>query len=301
MAISVDMRANLLCTWRSCRRYFATFVLIGLMISLVEGCLALAYWSRLVLPEDIYRPDFFLCRGCKTMADAPSGPGNAILGWDYYDPDIGWDNYVTGRRERPTFGQLCGAAFGDSYTQGDEVTTSQSWPFVLSTLLECEVENFGVGGYGQDQAYLKYLKYRPRGHIVIIELFEEMLRRNFAASWRFYAGLPNSLPKPFFRPSATEPNLQTAPRHLDPASIKAHHEFDRYAEPYRVEFPYSLSLIRIIYYRLSPAAFAKNRLEPDESAWTDPDSTQLSLEILSSFINAAEADRKTVIILLIYP
>ena len=281
------------------RRYFFNFILIGLMIGFVEACSALAYWSGLVLPEKIYRSDFFLCRGCKTMADAPSrAPGNTYLGWDYYDPDIGWDNYVTGRRESPALDQLCGAAFGDSYTQGEEVNASQSWPFVLSNLMGCEIENFGVGGFGQDQAYLKYLKYRPAGHIVIIGLFEEMLRRNFAASWQFYAGLPNSLPKPFFRLSATGLNVETAPRRLDPALIKAHHKFDRYADPYRVEFPYAPSLIRIIYYRLFPTAFAKNRLEPHDSAWTDPDSTKLSLEILSSFIKAAEADRKTPIVLL---
>jgi hypothetical protein len=265
------------------------------MIGLVEGCSALAYWSRLVLPEAIYRPEFFVCRGCKTMANAPTG----FLEWNYYTADIGWDNYITGKREGVGLGQLCGAAFGDSYTHGDEVEASQSWPFVLSTLLGCEIENFGVGGFGQDQAYLKYLKYRPVGRIVIFGLFEEMLRRNFAASWRFYAGLQNSLPKPFFRLTDTALQLESAPARLDQASIKAHHKFDRYADPYRVEFPYSLSLMRVLYYRLFSASFSKNRLEPDVRAWHDPDSTRLSLEILSLLIRKVKADRKILMILLL--
>jgi hypothetical protein len=165
--------------------------------------------------------------------------------------------------------------------------------------LGCNIDNFGVGGFGLDQTYLKYLKYRPpAGQVVIIGLFEEMLRRNFAASWRFYEQRPNTLPKPFFRFSESGLILEAAPEHLDQESIRAHHEFDRYAEPYRVEFPYFVSLVRVLYYRLFPTAFATNRIEPRERAWTDPDSVRLCLAILQVLLKSEKEDGNIPVVLM---
>src|SRR5262245_52819870 len=191
--------------------YSFYLILVAIIIMFLEGCSALGYWSRLVLPEEIYRSDYFSCRGCKTLADAPVSDANAFLGWDYYDPDLGWDSYTAGKRTGPDLGSVCGAAFGDSTTHGDEVKDDETWPFILSTYMGCEIENFGVGGYGQDQSYLKYLKYKPAGEVIVIALFQEMLRRNFAASWRFYASRTNSLPKPLFHLGASGLTLQQAP------------------------------------------------------------------------------------------
>src|SRR5262245_44275455 len=84
-----------------------------LVIIFIEVCSAFAYWSRLVLPEEVYRFQFYLCRGCQTAADAPNlTAGSGSLGWDYYSPDIGWDQYVGGRRVGAKFEEACGAAFG---------------------------------------------------------------------------------------------------------------------------------------------------------------------------------------------
>ena len=47
-------------------------------------------------------------------------------------------------------------AFGDSYTHGDEVADGESWPAVLSERPDVAVSNFGVPGYGPDQAYLRW-------------------------------------------------------------------------------------------------------------------------------------------------
>jgi hypothetical protein len=129
-----------------------------------------------------------------------------------------------------------------------------------------------------------------------------MLRRNFAASWRFYASLPNSLPKPLFRLGASGLSLEHAPSRLDPISIKAHHQFDRYAEPYKVQFPYFVSLSRVLYFRLFPSEFAKNRLEPHERAWTDSESRNLSIRILEKFVmQVREGGKKAIVLLLPSP
>jgi hypothetical protein len=218
----------------------------------------------------------------------------------YYLPDVGWEAYTRGKRSSPGLTQTCGAAFGDSFTHGDEVEASQSWPFILSAYLGCNIDNFGVGGFGLDQSYLKYLKYRPQpGQVVIIGLYQEMLRRNFAASWRFYASHPNTLPKPFFRLGESGLILEAAPERLDQESIRAHHKFDRYADPYRVEFPYFVSLVRVLYYRLFRADFARNRIEPRERAWTDPDPVRLCLAILQAFLKSEKENGNIPVVLMI--
>jgi hypothetical protein len=275
----------------------------ALLSASVEAAAWLGYAGGIVLPEPIYRPDYFDCSGCKTIAevsdkDLPSA--NPLLGWSLYDPYLGWDSYRNGKRNTPgSFAQTCASAFGDSFAHSDEVDDDKAWAYVLGVQLNCEVENFGVGGYGLDQAFLKYLKYRPKGKIVIVGVTQETLRRNFAASWRFYASLPNSLPKPFFRLVGEELLLEKPPAHLDRRSIRRHHRFDRYARPFVVEFPYSVALLRVLYYRAFPEAWSANRIEPYETVWNDPDAAALSLRILKQFSEAASKDGKKMVLLVV--
>lgn len=99
-----------------------------------------------------------------------------------YDPDLGWSQRPHAARHNsagfissepavpmePSPGRLRIAVFGGSYTQG---STDQAWWRVLedelnSHGLPAEVLNFGVGGYGMDQAYLRWKRdgapYRPQ-------------------------------------------------------------------------------------------------------------------------------------------
>ena len=55
------------------------------------------------------------------------------------------------------------AAFGDSYTFGDEVNDDNTWEYYLSLQLKRYVANYGVGGYGTDQALLRYQKKLNEG------------------------------------------------------------------------------------------------------------------------------------------
>jgi hypothetical protein len=52
------------------------------------------------------------------------------------------------------------ALMGDSYTFGQEVMYEDTWGHLLEEALGSEIQvlNFGVGGYGIDQAYLRYEK-----------------------------------------------------------------------------------------------------------------------------------------------
>lgn len=72
------------------------------------------------------------------------------------------------------------AAYGDSYVHGDEVADSETWAFVLERAYPSwSLINYGVRGYGPDQAYLRYLRTRgdPRVNLVVIGYMSENLQR----------------------------------------------------------------------------------------------------------------------------
>ena len=88
----------------------------------------------------------------------------------------------------PAATQLVGTDYSEFYQMvaKGEVTDDEAWLHRLSERLGCNVQNFGIGGYGLDQAALRYELASPPGNFVIVGLFIEMLRRDLAASWTFY-------------------------------------------------------------------------------------------------------------------
>jgi hypothetical protein len=69
---------------------------------------------------------------------------------------------------------------GDSYTHGDEVGDSESFPAALERILQVPVANLGVGGYGPDQAVLKLeglIDRFPRTRVVVLAIMYENVRR----------------------------------------------------------------------------------------------------------------------------
>jgi len=57
---------------------------------------------------------------------------------------------------------VMGAAFGDSFCQCRGVQDNETWQAYLEARFGQRFLNFGVGGYGLDQAYLRYLRVRDR-------------------------------------------------------------------------------------------------------------------------------------------
>jgi len=85
----------------------------------------------------------------------------------------------------PKKGVLRIAIFGDSFTRGDDVTFENTWGYFLEenlrkTGINAEVLNFGVGGYGIDQSFLRWKRtgWRYHPHIVILGLQLENIKRN---------------------------------------------------------------------------------------------------------------------------
>lgn len=93
------------------------------------------------------------------------------------------------------------AAFGDSFTWGSGVGYAATWPAILEQRQPgVETMNFGVGGYGLDQAFLRYQQdgkaYQP--HIVLIGYMTENIYRHVNTFRPFYirqAGAPYAKPR----------------------------------------------------------------------------------------------------------
>ncbi|MDM8531233.1 SGNH/GDSL hydrolase family protein [Anaerolineales bacterium HSG25] len=151
-----------------------------------------------------------------------------------YDPDLGWAPRPNSQSKNelyrynsmgirsmpleysitPQPDVLRIALFGDSYTHGDDVTFENSWGYYLENNLkkngiQAEVINFGVSGYGMDQAFLRWRKlgqkYSP--DIVILGFDAENVNRNVNLIRVIYkpkTGLPLSKPRFIFADEALQ-------------------------------------------------------------------------------------------------
>ncbi len=95
------------------------------------------------------------------------------------------------------------AVVGDSFTFGLEVRYEDTWPHQLERALgpEFQVLNFGVDGYGVDQAYLRYrrdgLAWRPE--IVILGVIDDDFRRTMCVyAFLCFPGFGMPFTKPRF-------------------------------------------------------------------------------------------------------
>jgi len=96
-----------------------------------------------------------------------------VLGWPYPE-QYGHDLDVNGAQRNPYFPSgpregSCISLYGDSFTQGGDVSSlDKNWGNVLSQLSSCYVANFGMGGYGTDQSYLRFEDNRTDPSPVVI-------------------------------------------------------------------------------------------------------------------------------------
>lgn len=140
-----------------------------------------------------------------------------------YHPLLGWTNnpnhqpYYNAQGTRnpgktfplfPEDGVTRIALFGDSFTRDSKVKFEESWGFLLEKYMNeagfrVEVMNFGVSGYGIDQAYLRWevdgQVYHP--NVVILGLYPAEIGRNLEVhhlkNWGLFDG-GNAYSKPRF-------------------------------------------------------------------------------------------------------
>jgi hypothetical protein len=166
-------------------------VCCSVILAIVLAEVALRLWSP--IPTERLLPFTYHVERVRRIA-----AGDVSLG---FDPYLGWAPtpdrvrredgivYLNNRRglradreydEAPPVGVRRIAAFGDSFTYCAEVTQDDCWAARLARdLPTTEVLNFGVIGYGPDQAWLRYQRDgRPYSSCaVLIGYFSEDIDR----------------------------------------------------------------------------------------------------------------------------
>ena len=129
----------------------------------------------------------------------------------HQEPVLGWTpvgNNSAGMRDSreydpiPPENVLRIAAYGDSFTYGEDVAQHDAWAAQLAAgTPDLEVLNYGVPGYGPDQAYLRYQQHRRSyaPHVVLIGYMAENLTRTVSVFRPFLFYSPSIYSKPRFR------------------------------------------------------------------------------------------------------
>ncbi len=248
---------------------------------------------------------------------------NSDSSYVIYDSQLGWTHRKNGRSKnnlyqanadgirsdtdyplKPSPDVIRIALFGDSYTHSSEVSYQESWGFVLKSLLtrngkKVEVINFGVGGYGMDQAYLRWkyqgINYQP--DIVIFGFRAPDALRNvnvFRSIYNPGSGVPFSKPRFVIRNDRLElVNTPTIPIEFIIPVLRSfsEQELSKYEyffdENYRVHWWQRSKLASAIYHFIAPNV----RNLPKDSRKTahpyklDGEIGQLALAIIDTFAN----------------
>ncbi|MEZ5727826.1 MAG: hypothetical protein R3E48_07485 [Burkholderiaceae bacterium] len=157
----------------SSTRTSAKLVGVGLILLLLVGLVELLSYAGIAFPQGrngtfVYDPSLI------TKTEVRTRPT--------FDPRLGWlprnTDSLGARIDRSGQTDVCVEVYGDSFTWSDEVDDEHAWPNRLSSLLRCRVANFGVGGYGSDQAVMRYEANRKAAKLVILGHMAENILRN---------------------------------------------------------------------------------------------------------------------------
>jgi len=251
--------------------------------------------------------------------DEYSGPilFHGVLGWDYpanivYRGPEGMLYTHGPEGERRTFTSFPAtgiATYGDSFTHCDEVSDENTWQTFLARKLETNVVNYGVSGYGTDQAFLKFrLHESPRARVVMLCILPENINRVVNIYRPFYNYEdPLALTKPRFirdgRGFRLVPNPTTKIGHLsrleDPkyltglGAMDYWYQFDRNMPG--VKFPFILSAVAwrkqiTDHTSLLLSSFAPIIAEPHypQNLFDDPEAFAIMCHIVDLFVETAK-------------
>ncbi len=238
-------------------------VLLGLVWLVLEGIAFATYY----LAEDLYdhRVPVLARMTPRALEAFRNGPGDPVLGWDPRGPAtveepnclgelVAYDVDSHGARSYPGYDGLTAdvVVVGDSYTQGAEVPGGETYPAQLAQLLGASVANYGVGGYGPVQSFLRLqrkLALHPHARFVVLGIMYENVYRMLNR----YRPVLYDKASPFsFKPYMAGGRLAPHPGEAAIADVAgarryAEHAFaeDFWAKPQH-RFPYSLSLLRAV-------------------------------------------------------
>jgi len=266
------------------KRYKFHIATIIFVIFIVEGLTYASFVFVISRKERSFiYDDFDVLRKSVTLQELQrfrEGFYDQATGWllkpnshDDLSPDgdgIHWSYTIDSKRARrnPYAVELIKiSAYGDSFTFCDQVNDDQTWPYYLSKLTNTRVVNWGVGGYGTDQALLRLKQNLPkyRTDIVVLGVFSENINRLMNTYRPFYGGSLGSMRlafKPMLHnnkgklewlanPLVFQSNLL---EDYDRAYNKARQADYWYALNQRkvvFRFPYTLAFLRATHYYLS--------------------------------------------------
>ncbi|MFZ2089020.1 MAG: SGNH/GDSL hydrolase family protein [Desulfobaccales bacterium] len=108
------------------------------------------------------------------------------------NPLLGWPSPQALEQEAQAApGKAAISAYGDSFTAGYGVEPEYAWSNVLGRMLSRQIANYGVPGYGTDQAYLRFHdNAKDTANLVFLGLLSENVQRNVNQLRNFI--IPNS-------------------------------------------------------------------------------------------------------------
>lgn len=197
--------------------------------------------------------------------------------------------------------------YGDSFTFGSEVNDDQTWQHYLEEAAGFKVQNFGVGGYGPDQALFKLERNLERGiktPVIILGIFSAGIPRVLSSFRPF--NIPNAGLKLGFKPSLFRAGstYEKSPNPLiglednqlldafETASESDYHYAINQKKP-RYDFPYSITMLKTIKYLLID-------LDRESNYWMEGhEANSRMYEIARRFVELSRKDNFSPVILFI--
>lgn len=197
------------------------------------------------------------------------------------------------------------------------VEDRETWQEYLSLLVEQDVYNFGTGGYGTDQAYLKFLEIYPKVKtpIIILGLTTENINRiaNVYRPFYFLTGL--KLTKPRFKIVKDKLILLKNPIRNKDEIMKlqnlrfineiGQNDFWYNRNNYPIfKFPYSKIIINKrlwleIIWKIKGHKIDDICPQPWSNLWENKEATDIMFKIFESFVNKVESEKAIPIIMVI--
>lgn len=284
------------------------FLTLCVVLAIVEGCCY--FVVRVLASKDaVYRPY------------TPRGVADYL---QVRDPLLGWPSPrafgtapldLSGARLLPAFpqpGKACVSTYGDSFVFGDEVSGADAWSNQLALRLGCRVANYGVNGYGTDQAYLRFHALQTdEAPYVVLGVFTNDIVRNVNQLRNLLApahevglkprfdidahGALYLLPLPSFPTAQLQDVVRRPERYLE----------DEYFLPggpagvVRASFPYSVTILRALWsYKLYAVLQNKSPYADFYTEQHPSRALQITIGICQKFIEEASARKKSALVVM---
>lgn len=244
------------------RRFVFGALVTLLCVALIELA---AYVTSHFISDDLYYRPPTESEFAKALESRETlSPDDRQLGWL---PDNG-ELTDSGARFSPSSSHLlttCISLYGDSFTYAAEVTAAEAWGDLLAKKMRCGVNNYGVVGYGTDQAVLRHqLNVQDSAPVTILSVMLENIVRNINQDRTLIYGAGIQL-KPRFTLQQSDlvfvpvPNVgpQDFASYIDSPANLLHHEYflpgHTHLSKRRIVFPYlwHVPASVLLYHRVS--------------------------------------------------